>query len=40
MAMKWTLPLMKVESCDETGTVTDHDGNSYDYLCYGDTSLD
>ncbi|MFL2626500.1 MAG: fibrobacter succinogenes major paralogous domain-containing protein [Flavobacteriaceae bacterium] len=24
------------ESCNETGTVTDQDGNSYDYLCYGD----
>ena len=22
--------------CNETGTVTDQDGNSYDYLCYGD----
>ena len=23
-------------NCDETGTVTDQEGNSYDYLCYGD----
>ena len=22
--------------CNDTGTVTDQDGNSYDYLCYGD----
>ena len=26
----------EVGDCDETGTVTDQDGNSYDYLCYGD----
>ena len=26
----------EVGGCDEAGTVTDQDGNSYDYLCYGD----
>jgi uncharacterized protein (TIGR02145 family) len=25
-----------IGGCDETGTVTDQEGNSYDYLCYGD----